>query len=116
MRQVLEYLKFSGIVAWRNNTGAMATVSRTGRTYFVRFGIRGQADITGLLPDGRRLEIEIKTPEEMEKIRTGRIPQSKRKHIEEQKLFLRMINENNGVGFFASSVDDVREKLSESLE
>ena len=108
--QILEFLKLKGIVAWRSNTGA-SVFRNKGKNYFVRFGIPGQADITGILPDGRRLEIEVKTPEELEKIRSGKIPPSKRQHIAEQKLFLKIINENNGVAFFASSVEQLINKL-----
>lgn len=47
------------------------------------FGIDGQADITGILKNGRRLEVEIKT---------GNAKQS-----EEQILFQKMIEANNGL-------------------
>jgi hypothetical protein len=44
------------VTVWRNNCG----VARRG-TRVVRFGIPGQADISGLIsPLGRRLEIEVK--------------------------------------------------------
>ena len=39
------------------NTGKARTL--TGR--LVKFGVVGQADITGLLANGRRLEIEVKS-------------------------------------------------------
>ena len=43
---------------WRQNTGA----ARIGDAY-VRFGLPGQADITGwIVGSGRRIEIEVKTP------------------------------------------------------
>lgn len=54
----------SGVcVAWRQNTGAvrMPGGPRGVRDRFVRFGRPGAADITGILADGRRLEIEVKT-------------------------------------------------------
>jgi len=41
---------------WRANVG----VARIGDR-LIRFGIPGQADLTGILPDGRRLEIEVKS-------------------------------------------------------
>jgi len=44
---------------WRANTGA-AQESVSGR--LIRFGIPGQADLSGLLAGGRRLEIEVKGP------------------------------------------------------
>lgn len=41
---------------WKQQTGATMIGQR-----FIRFGIKGAADITGILPGGVRLEIEIKT-------------------------------------------------------
>ena len=41
---------------WRANTGVAQIGSRV-----VRFGVPGQADLTGILPGGRRLEIEVKS-------------------------------------------------------
>jgi hypothetical protein len=50
-----------GVGVWRQNTGAVETEGG-----FVRFGIPGQADVTGAVrrPDGiaQRLEIECKAP------------------------------------------------------
>lgn len=120
-KAILSYLRLNGIVAWVNNVGAVKIPFIEKRTKrlsfrFVKFGVKGQADITGILPDGRRLEIEVKTPAELKKIKLDKVPESKRKHIEEQKEFLAMINKNNGVGFFASSVEDVFENLSEFLD
>jgi hypothetical protein len=48
--------RFPGSRAWRNNA-VVANIE--GRV--IRAGIKGQADITGILaPSGRRLEIEVK--------------------------------------------------------
>ncbi len=58
---LLAQLELLGIYAWRVNTG----VARDPRTnQVVRFGKVGQADITGILPNGRRLEIECKDPDD----------------------------------------------------
>jgi hypothetical protein len=59
----------------------------------VRFGIPGQADLTGLLPGGVRLEVEVKGA-------AGR-------QTEEQRAFQRMIERFGGVYVLARSVDDV---------
>ena len=82
---------------WRANTG----VAQIGKR-FVRFGIPGQADLTGILPDGRRLEIEVKSP-------TGR-------QTEDQKNFQHMIEKFDGVYVLARSVDDVWNALRKYLE
>ena len=77
---------------WRANCG----VARVG-TRVVRFGLPGQADLTGILPGGLRLEIEVKSA-------AGR--QSRR-----QEAFQRMIEQLGGVYVLARSVQDVREAL-----
>lgn len=55
-----------------------------------RFGVRGQADISGILADGRRLEIEVKT---------GGARQSR-----DQKNWQDMITRYNGVYLVARDV------------
>lgn len=79
---------------WRQNTGAALT-----KNGMVRFGVPGQADITGLLiPSGRRLEIEVKD--------------AKGRQRESQKLFQKMIEKSGGIYILARSVEDVYTKLS----
>lgn len=57
VKACLEYLPLEGVVAWRNNTGAL--IDRTGRP--VRFGLGvGSPDIVGCMPDGRYLAVECK--------------------------------------------------------
>ena len=82
-----------GLRLWRANVGA----ARVGRRV-VRFGIRGQADLTGIVPDGRRLEIEVKTS-------TGR-------QTADQRSFQQMIERFHGIYILARSVDDVRRELA----
>ena len=73
-----------GVRVWRHNVGAMK--SDTGR--FVRFGLPGQSDISGILsPEGWRLEVEAKT-------QTGRLSES-------QRRWLDMINNQGGIAFIA---------------
>ena len=59
----------------------------------MRFGLPGQADLTGILPGGLRLEIEVKGPG---------CPQT-----HEQRAFQRMIERFGGVYVLARSVQDV---------
>ena len=81
---------------WRANVGA----ARIG-TRVVRFGIPGQADLTGILSDGRRLEIEVKSE-------TGQ-------QTRDQGSFQRMIERFNGIYILARSVEDVQEALERYL-
>lgn len=78
---------------WRANTG----VARIGRRV-VRFGVPGQADITGILPGGRRLEIEIKSS-------TGR-------QTADQVNFQRMIERFGGLYILARSIEDVQKAIA----
>ena len=81
---------------WRANAG-VARISRR----VVAFGIRGQADLTGILSNGRRLEVEVKS----ERGRQSR----------QQRDFQRMIERFGGLYVLARSVEDVRNALREYL-
>jgi hypothetical protein len=72
---------------WKINTGGAKVGSR-----FVRFGLPGAADISGILAGGRRLEIEVKTG-------TGR-------PSEAQRRFGDMIAGMGGLYVLARSVQD----------
>lgn len=77
---------------WRQNTGAA-----TFRGQRVSFGVPGAADISGLLNDGRRIEIEVKSA-------VGR-------QSPDQKNYQAMIERFNGIYILARSVADVAEAL-----
>ena len=77
---------------WRANSG----VARIG-TRVVRFGVPGQADLTGILAGGRRLEIEVKSP-------TGR-------QSADQKNYQAMITQMGGLYVLARCVGDVEAAL-----
>ena len=78
---------------WRANVG----VAQIGRRV-VRFGVPGQADLTGILPAGRRLEVETKTL-------TGR-------QTQDQRNFQRMIESFRGLYVLARSVEYLRRALA----
>ena len=78
---------------WKNSTGAAISGDR-----FLRFGIRGQSDITGIYHDGRRLEIEVKT---------GAASLSRH-----QLAFAKMIKKYGGIFILARSVNDVLDTLN----
>ncbi len=84
---------------WRANTGA----ARSGRRV-IRFGVPGQADLTGILPGGVRLEIEVKRAG----VSAGRMSES-------QRNFKDMIERFGGVYVLARSVDDVWQVLRRHL-
>ena len=95
VKQILrEFGSREGIRLWVNNAGAAR--SSTGQV--VRFGVPGQADISGILaPHGRRIEIEAKTG-------SGRQNKNQRK-------FQAMIEKHGGLYVLARSVGDVEEVI-----
>ncbi len=87
---------------WRANVGvARIGGPRSAGGRVVRFGLPGQADLTGILPSGVRLEIEVKRPG---------CPQTP-----EQKAFQKMIDRFGGVYVLARSVEDVWQVIGSYL-
>ena len=93
---LIEFGARSDLRMWRSNTGAAMWRKSNGSSGgMVRFGMPGQADISGIMrPGGRRIEIECKT-------KNGR--QSK-----EQQAWQRMIEWAGGLYVIARSIEDVR--------
>ena len=78
---------------WKQATGAART--KTGAV--LKFGIKGQADISGITDTGQRIEIECKTGK-------GRLSK-------EQKRWRAMIEKFGGVYVLARSVEDVEREI-----
>ncbi len=79
---------------WRANVGvARLGGPRRNGGRVVRFGLAGQADLTGILPNGLRLEIEVKS--------------SGGRQSPEQRCYQAMILRFGGVYVLAHSVEDV---------
>ena len=81
---------------WRANSGVARYGKRT-----VAFGLPGQADLTGILPGGIRLEIEVKGPR-------GR-------QSANQRYYQEMIEGFGGVYVLARSVEDVHRAIGRYL-
>ena len=97
LRSIMERLALiPGLLAWRQNTGVAKA-----HGFRIRFGLVGSGDITGVLPGGRRLEIEVKTP-------TGRVSP-------EQIAFGERINKAGGLWFVARSADEAVIRIQEAL-
>src|SRR3990172_2554155 len=80
-------------IVWRNNSGVAMLPGRGGKRRPVRFGVPGQADISGILQGGRRLEIECKMPN--------------RKLTDEQKSFGKAITMMGGLYIVTYGIDDL---------
>ncbi len=108
LKDCLRELERQGIVAWRQNTGTGTyacgpAVPRFGGSVSppirrVQFGRPGAADITGILPNGVRLEVECKAPG--------------RKQSPMQVKFQRQIEANNGVYLLVHSREELKRELA----
>lgn len=96
VKPCLDWLQLYGIMAWRNNTGAMEGEHK-GKRWYVKFGRPGISDIAGILPDGRALYIECKLP--------GKEP------TDDQQAFLDEVNATNAVGLVVHSLEELVRKL-----
>ena len=102
-KAILELLAIHKIFAWRANTGGAAYPDGKGGFRHVRYGFGGVADLIGIMPlshglaPGRFLAIEVKYP--------GKRPTA------DQQAFLDAVNAHGGIGFVATSVEEVKEKL-----
>lgn len=96
VRQILLEVSKTGLARlWVNHTGV--GLSQDGER-FIQFGLKGSADITGILKSGQRIEIEVKT--------------GSGKQSEQQVRFQKMIEQFGGVYILARSVEDVLEHES----
>lgn len=96
VRACLAYLTARGLMAWRNNSGAMVAEYK-GRSRFMRFGVVGSGDIFGILPGGRFLSIECKV--------------GKNVPTPAQKDWARRVNERGGLAITVWSVDQLIEAM-----
>lgn len=96
---LIELGKYPELVrAWRNETGAARMMNNPER--IIHYGLKGSADITGILNNGKRLEMEVKT---------GNATQSK-----QQKLFNKMIDEFNGIYCVVKSTNEAIELIKKN--
>lgn len=94
---IMEFLWWNKIYSWRNNNTPIFDPERKLFRKMPKWGLKGTSDILGILKDGRFLAIEVKSAK-------GVVSQ-------EQKDFIKNINDNGGKAFVARSIDDVRKEL-----
>lgn len=104
-KSILSFLRMKGIFVFKVNTvGIYDKKIERYRKSNSPFILKGVSDILGILkPDGRMLAIEVKT-----KQRQNRLSR-------EQKAFLESINQNGGLAFVATSLDDVIKNMKDLL-
>lgn len=117
----IQLAKIPGVRIWRANTGSGVGwgIVRAARGHLdsgnpglaakllshcrpVQYGVPGQADLSGILGDGRRLEVELKTS-------TG-------KQREQQERYEQMIKSHGGVYILARSAEEAEGKVKEVYE
>jgi penicillin-binding protein-related factor A (putative recombinase) len=98
-QSILQFLEcLPGCYAWKNPTSGYFDVKRkTFRKQTSKYAINGVSDILGVY-QGRFLAIEVKDPQNKER-------------PELQKNFINQVNSFGGIGFFATSIEDVKKEL-----
>lgn len=97
MQQVLEAAAMLGLDLSRQNTGA--GVNPAGKT--IRFGRPGNSDLSGVLPDGRAVMVELKH----ENFDPDKLRGAKKDHFNRQLARLQKTNSLGGVGFFCDNAE-----------
>lgn len=101
---ILKYLRYRGIFAWKNHsTGTWDPKRRVFRKIVGTWAIKGVSDILGVLPGGRFLALEVKTP------------QRRKTASQDQLNFLSKIEELGGIASVVWNVDQVEKLLDEAL-
>lgn len=101
-RACMDYLNtLHGVRVWRANVGGRSWVDKTGHNRVMKFGERGQSDLTGVGPGGVRIEIEIKRP--------GLLPSP------EQAEWLREMDHFGAVAFWCDSFESCQAKFAMAL-
>ena len=96
-------LRFNGhVVLWRNNVLKAMVQGRNGKPRMMQAGMEGQADLSGIMPDGRRLEVETKTPRD--------------KMSDKQIAFRRMIMSRGGVYIIARDLETCMAELAAEVK
>jgi len=121
-RQILLFLRSKNIFAWKNpSAGYYDAKRKCFRKQVSEFAINGVSDIAGILPDGRALYIEVKTPDRVENVidaKKGKILKKKiygGKLSDTQKVFIEEALRSNALCFVARSVEEAKDGLSEYL-
>ncbi len=98
-KSILAYLEhLPGCFAWKNQSvGIFDPVQKKFRKSMSKYSINGVSDILGIY-NGKFLAIEVKTP-------TNKV-----KNVN-QETFIKSIMLMGGIAFYATSIEDVKNKL-----
>lgn len=116
LKEIIQWLKSQRIRHWRNNTQGNIKWGEGGMGVLVPSSRVGSPDIEGQLKDGRYFCIEVKRPGWKPPKEPATLAMNKPwSHYARQRQWLRETVENNGIGFFALSLDDVIKELGGGL-
>jgi len=102
-KSIAEYLKNLGVFFWYNSSVGVWDAKRGyRRKNFSPYAINGVSDILGILPCGRFIAIEVKAP-------------GVKRGTPNQDEFIRKINRNGGLAFYANSVAECEKKITNEL-
>lgn len=96
-KSILAYLAYNGVFAWRQNNGGVYDPMR--KQYRANSSMAGVPDIIGIMPDGRFIGIEVKSP--------------KGKQSEYQKAFEAKCKDKQGIYIVAKTMDDFLQAFAE---
>jgi len=98
-KSILDWLAYQKGQYWRQNTGAMPIEGSNGKKRFIRFGVKGVADILGINDKGQFVAIEVK--------------RKPNKPSTEQQTFIDMVNYWGGIGVVAYELSDVINRFNQ---
>lgn len=100
-KAVETYLTAIGAFVWRTNTRVVDMPGKGGKTFPMRFGYPGCADVIGVLPGGRFIGVEVKRPLGPKGGHGGS------KQSDDQVKFQADVERCGGLYILARSIDDV---------
>jgi hypothetical protein len=101
VRACIEYLRLRGAFVFRNQTGMIRLSDPKYGQRVIRQGVKGGADIVGVLPGGRFLSVECKKPLGPRGGTGGSV------QTPEQAEFQREVEQRGGVYVLARGIDDL---------
>ena len=109
---ILQWLNLNGIFAFKiNTTGIYDPTKNVFRSIQNKYIQKGCADILGVLPGGRFLAIEVKTPTTIKRFLNRPTDADKR-----QIKFLDTIERKRGIGIVVSCLEEVTIHLEEFVK
>lgn len=126
-KSIIKYLSLKGIFHWRQNTQGQLMQGSGNQAFIKPSSAPGAPDVIGVLPDGRALFIEVKTPSwrppSPEAVETtyarymrGEIKSDYHKTFRDQRSFQIRARRAGGLVIVATSLEDVSSRIDSYLQ